>query len=627
MYGSFRHTTPPYDARVMRKSVRAKLGWCVCAFALTLAGCAPLSTKRIQRANNIVAMSADSRSDCDRPDRCAEASPFMAQADNAIAASKPDAPRNTVTLLNIGQNALAARINLIRAAQKSIDIQTYIWSKDDAGMLVLDELVKAARRGVKVRILADQLGSLNDPQLLSRLARASGNLHIKLYNPTFDSARNNYIEYAASVLCCFRKFNQRMHNKLFLVDGKVGIVGGRNYANDYFDWDSQMDFLDRDVIVAGIAGRQMERGFELFWHNNRAVPLTHLKDVNADILAHPFDVEPWAQPRFADPQRVTATRSEAEDPGWLADNLLDHSLNVGLVDYFYDLPSKDEAVHGPDSRELTRDLMKMISDAHEQIVLQTPYLVLTRRAGTIFKALQEKKPPVQVIVSTNSLASTDALPVYALSYKHHKKFLVDYGFRIHELMPHPADAGEMLGDYNRLSGLGSEKSSAHHGGRAPIEPGSQGPRISLHAKSLVVDGRIAMVGSHNFDPRSSHYNTEDGVIVDDPAFAGQVRAAILRDAAPRNAWLVAPRRPIPIIGDVSQAIGDVSRSLPIFDIWPFGYATDYQLKPGCQPVPATDPDFLECWKPVGDFPEVNLSLTAIITRFITAFGAGMQGIL
>ncbi|HEY8228861.1 MAG TPA: phospholipase D-like domain-containing protein, partial [Rhodanobacteraceae bacterium] len=158
-------------------------------------------------------MTADSRSDCDKPDRCAEPSPFLAQADNAIAASKPGAPRNTVTLLNIGQNALAARINLIRAAQKSIDIQTYIWSKDDAGMLVLDELVKAARRGVRVRILADQLGSLNDPQLLSRLARASDNLHIKLYNPTFDSAHSNYVEYAASILCCFRKFNQRMHNK------------------------------------------------------------------------------------------------------------------------------------------------------------------------------------------------------------------------------------------------------------------------------------------------------------------------------------------------------------------------------------------------------------------------------
>src|SRR5690242_17908048 len=401
----------------MHKNLRAKLGWCACAFALVLTGCAPLSTRRIERADHIVAMSTDTHTDCDKADRCAEPSPFIAQADRAIAASTPDLPRNTVTLLNIGQNALAARINLIRAAQKSIDIQTYIWSKDDAGMLVLDELVKAARRGVKVHVLADQLGSLNDPQLLSRLARASNNLQIKLYNPTFDSARSNFVEYTASVLCCFRKFNQRMHNKLLLVDHKVGIVGGRNYANEYYDWDPQMDFLDRDVLVAGVAGRQMETSFDLFWHNNRSVPLTHLKDVNADILKHPFDVEPWREPTFADPQRVAAIREKAEDPEWLADNLLDHSLDVGLVDYFYDLPSKAEAVHGPDARELTRDLMKMLSDAHDQVVLQTPYLVLTGRAGEIFKALQKKQPPVQVIVSTNSLASTDALGVYALSYK------------------------------------------------------------------------------------------------------------------------------------------------------------------------------------------------------------------
>jgi phosphatidylserine/phosphatidylglycerophosphate/cardiolipin synthase-like enzyme len=611
----------------MNRNARIRLGVCLCVFTLVLAACVPLSPRRIQHANRIVAMSVDQRIDCTRADHCAEPSPFLDQADAAIAASSPGHPHNVVTLLNIGQNALAARINLIRAARKSIDIQTYIWVDDDAGMLVLDELVNAARRGVVVRILADQLGSFNNPGLLSRLARASRNLHIKLYNPTFDSARSNFIEYTASVLCCFRKFNQRMHNKLFLVDREVGIVGGRNYQNSYYDWDSQMDFLDRDVMVAGATGRQMEKSFELFWHNPRAVPLTHLKDVNAEILEHPFDTEPWSEPRFADPQRVARVRAQAEDGAWLRKNLLDHSLKVGLADYFYDLPSKDEAVHGPDSRELTRDLMAMLAGARHQIVLQTPYLVLTDRAGKIFKALQRKSPPVDVIVSTNSLASTDAVAVYALSYKHHKKFLVDYGFRIHELMPHPADAPEMLADYKRLSGIGSEQSSAHRGGRAPIQAGHAGPRVSLHAKSLVVDGEIAMVGSHNFDPRSDNYNTECGVIVHDPAFAEQLRSVILRDAAPRNSWLVAPRHPTPVIGDVSRVIGDVSRSLPIFDLWPWAYATDYQLKPGGTPVPPTDPKFLDNWKPVGDFPEVNLSLTAIITRFITAFGAGIQGIL
>ncbi|MGH8110566.1 MAG: phospholipase D-like domain-containing protein [Rhodanobacteraceae bacterium] len=610
----------------MRTRLHVKLGWCLCALALVLAGCAPLSTRRIERADHIVAITADTRIDCARADHCAEPSPFMAQADRAIAESTPEHPHNTVTLLNIGQNALVARINLIRAAQKSIDIQSYIWAEDDAGMLMLDELVKAARRGVKVRILADQLGSLNDPKLLARLARASSNIRIKLYNPTFDSASSGIVEYTASVLCCFRKFNERMHNKLFLVDGKVGIVGGRNYADEYFDWDPVVDFVDRDVIVAGIAAQQMTRSFDLYWHAKRAVPITHLKDVNADILARAFDARPWTEPRFADPQRVATVRAAAEDPVWLEIHLVDHSLNVGLVDYFYDLPSKDKAVHGPHALELTHYLMELIAGAKHQIVLQTPYLVMTHRAGKIFKALQKKKPPVQVIVSTDSLASTDSVPVYALSYKHHKKYLVDYGFQIHELMPRPADIRRMLGDYDELSGFGSERASQHRGGRAPIEPGP-GPRLSLHAKSLVVDGRIAMVGSHNLDPRSVNINTEDGVIVDNKAFADQVRAAILLDAAPQNSWLVAPRDPIPVIGDISQAIGDFSNKLPIFDIWPWGYATDYQLNPGGKPVPPNSPDFLKNWRPVGDFPDVELSLTAIIARFIVAFGQGIQGIL
>ena len=117
------------------------------------------------------------------------------------------------------------------------------------------------------------------------------------------------------------------------------------------------------------------------------------------------------------------------------------------------------------------------------------------------------------------------------------------------------------------------------------------------------------------------------MIVYDARFAAAVRASIVRDTQPQNAWLIAPRDPIPLLGDVSNAIGAVSRQLPLFDLWPFDYATSYQLKPGCNPLPPTDPGFLKCYRSVGDFPEVNLSLTAIIARFVTAFGAGIQGIM
>ncbi len=601
--------------------------WLLCALAALLTGCAPLSIKRIHRADAVVAATVDRRLDCHAADACARPSPFLEQAGAAFAHSDARHPHNFATLLEVGEEALAARINLIRAARKSIDIQTYIWAKDDAGLLVLDELINAARRGVKVRILADQLGSLNDPALLARLARASNNLEIRLYNPTFDKAQANIAEYTASVLFRFRRFNQRMHNKLFLVDDEVGIVGGRNYEDRYYDWDPQLDFLDRDVAVAGPAALQMAQSFDIFWDHPYAVPLTHLKDANARILANPYGSPPWVTPVYGDPQRVARVQAEAENPEFLRTHFTDASMEVGRVDYFYDLPSKTKAVHGRDAKELTRDLMRLLRSAQHEVVLQTPYLVLTDRAGEIFESLQKKQPPVHVLVSTNSLASTDAMPVYALSYKHRKKFLVDYGFEIHELKPHPLDAPLMIANYLALSGENAAAAMGGKRGAVPIKPEDFGPRVSLHAKSLVVDGDIAMVGSHNFDPRSADYNTEAGVIVYDRRFAAAVRASIVAATQPQNAWLIAPRHPIPVLGDVSNAIGEVSRRLPVFDLWPFDYATSYELKPGCNPLPPTDPNFLKCYRSVGDFPEVNLSLTAIITRFITAFGAAVQGVM
>jgi putative cardiolipin synthase len=154
-----------------------------------------------------------------------------------------------------------------------------------------------------------------------------------------------------------------------------------------------------------------------------------------------------------------------------------------------------------------------------------------------------------------------------------------------------------------------------------------GVRIGLHAKSLVVDRRIAVVGSHNFDPRSDDYNTESMVVVYDTAFATRLAESIERDMAPGNAWVVAPKEKLPILWGLNYNLGKLSEKLPVFDIWPLPYATSYELKPGCAPRPPTAEDFHECYVPVGDFPEVNLGLKGIYTRVITIFGAGLIPIL
>ncbi|HEX7341391.1 MAG TPA: phospholipase D family protein [Rhodanobacteraceae bacterium] len=615
--------------------------WLTLALA-ALTGCA-LSRQQIRKADQVIAaaQAAHPHTICPRTDHCAQPSPFLAQARKAAAATTPGHPVHYVTLLDHGEAALAARLNLIHAARHTIDLQTYIWADDDAGNLVLNALVNAAERGVKVFVLADQLFSFNNLEQLATLARTSPHFKLRLYNPTFHDAETSPLQFAASIVCCFNRFNQRMHDKLLLIDDAVGITGGRNYEDRYYGWGADFNFRDRDILVAGpTAAHEMADSFALFWHNSRSAPLAALRDVNRQILADGPDAPGWTTPRFAQPARVARVRRQAEDPAWLRKHILAHSMRVGDVNYFSDLPAKTDDPHRKKAHELTLHIMRMVAGAKHQIVLQTPYLVLSHRARRIFKLQHGREHPPQVIVSTNSLASTDAFFTYARTYKHLKRLIKDYGFQIHELKPHPADAALSIAPPASTQGKAATPNGAtehrpadkymlRRGARAQPAPlYTKGVRIGLHAKSIVVDDHFAMIGSHNFDPRSDHWNTESGVIIDNRRFATALRADILADTQPQNAWTVAPRvQDIPVISDLNRAISTVSDHLPWFDLWPFRYATVYALKPGCTPLPPTAPDFHQCYTSVGDFPGVDLPFKTIYTRLITGFGFGLSGIL
>ena len=185
------------------------------------------------------------------------------------AQSSPGAPHHKVLLLDFGQDALAARLDLIRGARHSIDLQTYIFDEDDAGRLVIDELLAAARRGVAVRVLVDQLSALRRVDTLAALASSHANFQMRIYNPVLGRARLSYPQYVLAAACCWRQLNRRMHNKEFLIDGVVGITGGRNYQDRYFDWDPDFNFRDRDILVAGPVTAGMAENFEAFWHSRR----------------------------------------------------------------------------------------------------------------------------------------------------------------------------------------------------------------------------------------------------------------------------------------------------------------------------------------------------------------------
>ena len=352
-----------------------------------------------------------------------------------------------VTLLADSDAALAARVNLIQAARHSIDVQTYIWDQDDVGQLMLDQLVQAARRGVRVRILADQLFSFGDVALLDRLARADSHLQVKLYNPTFHDAETSPLQFAAGIVCCFMKFNQRMHNKVLLVDDSIGITGGRNYQDRYFNWDDDFDYVDRDVMVGGPAAKDMAASFKLFWNHRRAVPLTALRDVNQ---LHPG---PSAVARLAGaalpPTRAGWRRleREAQDPAWLQQHLVDPTLHTGQVEFFSDLPAKTDAPHRRHALDFTHHVMKLVGRARHEVLLQTPVPGDERpRAEDLPAPCTSAPQPPRILVSTNSLASTDAFAVYAMSYKHRKRYLRNYGFEIQEMKPRAASAED---DYAR----------------------------------------------------------------------------------------------------------------------------------------------------------------------------------
>src|SRR5690606_2519595 len=189
------------------------------------------------------------------------------------------------------------------------------------------------------------------------------------------------------------------------------------------------------------------------------------------------------------------------------------------------------------------------------------------------------------------------------------------------------------GGERRESPLAREYAALRYAGvgvhqRVPLK--RAGVRFGMHAKSLVVDNRVGVVGTHNFDPRGDDYNTESAVVIEHPEFARALAASIRRDIAPGNSWVVARRDKPPVFSGLEYSLAKASEHLPLFDLWPVRYATSYEFQPGPQcpePLSPFDPDFRDCHEPVGDFPEVNLGFRTLLTRTFTPCGAGLAPML
>lgn len=375
----------------------------------------------------------------------------------------------------------------------------------------------------------------------------------------------------------------------------------------------------------------MQASFNDYWLDPITVEIDQLKDVRA-LLFIDGQQQVRALPEYDRPAEFGITIANANDPGFIEREYIQRAHKVSDIQFTADRPQKPFVENEEKDIDTTRRLVQALQSAQQSVVMQTPYFILSKKAVQFFEDLREKYPDIQYTVSTNSLASADHYYVYALAYKRKKRNFKKLQFNIHELKPRPADIRELMPNYLELEkrqlppdeegGYEFEPEETTELERYETIPvSSKGPRISIHAKSMVIDNKIAIVGSHNFDPRGVAINTEVTLTVDDEGFAREVAESIDFSLRPQNSWLIAKRETVPLLGYISGFVQSISRLLPVFDLWPFRYTSSFELQQGKAPLQPGHPDFYKHYKDVGQFPETTLDDEQFKTIMVGAFGS------
>jgi len=427
-----------------------------------------------------------------------------------LADQHPD--KTGVYVLEKGEESLLARAWLTDNASRTIDIQYFIWSTDNIGTLASEALLRAAQRGVIVRVIVDDLLIDADNDTLLALA-AHPNVHIRIYNPQY-SVGTGLLQRLGNLVKDFRAVNQRMHDKVALFDGLAGITGGRNIADEYFDYDAEYNFRDRDVLLVGPAAGKLAESFERFWDSPLAVPVERqLQDerLSPDVVAnHHAWLHDYAQNPENYTHRVRAIL-EALDRRFSS---LSESLVWCDTRVISDLPGKNDGSQGlKGGGTATRVLEKALEEATTRVTIQTPYVVLTDEALSQFADLVRRGVRVRIV--TNSLASTDNLQAYS-GYHKQREALLATGIELHEFRAYPMIQQQLNERHAELK--------------------QHNPIFAMHAKTMVIDGTSLFIGTFNLDPRSANLNTEIGVRIESPLLARQVEARIEEDMLPRNSW-------------------------------------------------------------------------------------------
>jgi cardiolipin synthase C len=400
------------------------------------------------------------------------------------------------------RDALAARLALADAAQRSLDVQYYIWHKDTTSSVLIERLLRAADRGVRVRLLLDDIGTMPSDDVLLAID-SHPNIEVRMFNPVrLRSMR------MLGMVVDFARINRRMHNKSFIADGQVAIVGGRNIGDEYYGASSGANFADLDLAVIGPVVGETSAAFDLYWNHAASIPITNLSRQSTTP-------EQYAAKRAGLGGRNAAAEQSAYADSVrhseFARQLREHAVTFswGRATIVNDHPDKVLTSSARTETHLAPRLREAVDETNHELFLVSPYFVPGKQGVALLAEAHQRG--ARVVVITNSLASTDGVPVHS-GYKRYRKPLLEAGIELYEIKPTP-DSGrkQRSGSFFGLSGAGASSGA------------------SLHAKTFAFDRHAGFVGSYNLDPRSSRLNTEMGVLFECPDLAKRLPETLGRD--------------------------------------------------------------------------------------------------
>ena len=431
----------------------------------------------------------------------------------AVAAAS-HAGASAFRLLPVGVDGFLTRVEMADAAERSLDLQYFILRSDDTGRRIADAVLRAADRGVHVRILVDDGETVAGDERIALLDAHPG-IEVRVFNPFFYRGHVKALR-AAEFLARADQLDYRMHNKLFVADNAIALVGGRNIADEYFQVDPDRQFADDDVFAAGPVVRELSATFDQFWNSDSAIPVAALgagKPDPAALARYRQELADGRDRPLPDGKDYRPTIEAGEPLASLLSGRLPLVWAAWRV--VCDSPDKRKIEKGwRVGKLMERPVAATTAAVQGELLMITPYLVPGDEGMQLFQDLRDRGVAVRLL--TNSLES-NTVPAAQAGYMHYRLPLLAQGVDLYEIR----------------SSLGSTRGS---GQTAEI---SRYGNYSLHGKMFVFDRRKIFVGSMNFDQRSMHLNTEIGLIIDSDVLAQQLATRFTAMVAPENAYRLA----------------------------------------------------------------------------------------